>query len=30
MKVEPTQTTDTYKEWQDVYRDNIAGIHRLI
>jgi RNA polymerase sigma factor (sigma-70 family) len=30
MKVEPTLITDTYVEWQDVYRDNVAGIHRLI
>ena len=30
MKVEPPRATDTYMEWQDVYRDNVAGIHRLI
>jgi RNA polymerase sigma factor (sigma-70 family) len=30
MRVEPTLATDTYLEWQDVYRDNMAGIHRLI
>jgi RNA polymerase sigma-70 factor (ECF subfamily) len=30
MRVEPTLATDTYLEWQDVYRDNVAGIHRLI
>jgi RNA polymerase sigma factor (sigma-70 family) len=23
-------TTDTYTDWHDVYRDNVAGIHRLI
>jgi RNA polymerase sigma-70 factor (ECF subfamily) len=30
MKVEPPRATDTYMEWRDVYRDNVAGIHRLI
>jgi RNA polymerase sigma factor (sigma-70 family) len=30
MKTEPPLATDTYMEWQDVYRDNVAGIHHLI
>src|ERR1700737_817074 len=30
MNVEPTRTTDTYMNWQDVYRDNVAGIHHLL
>jgi RNA polymerase sigma factor (sigma-70 family) len=25
-----SRTTDIYADWQEVYRDNVAGIHRLI
>jgi RNA polymerase sigma factor (sigma-70 family) len=30
MMGEPLDATDTYTDWQDVYRDHVAGINRLI
>jgi DNA-directed RNA polymerase specialized sigma24 family protein len=30
MTGEPLDATDTYTDWQDVYRDHVAGINRLI